>query len=272
MIEVEAAGVGGWDDIVRSGLWSVGLTPPMALGVEVAGTVAAVGSKVAGLRPGDEVLGHPFPLRHQGCWAQRVVVDADLVVSKPRGVAWETAAAVPVPALTAEQVVSESLEVAENETLLVHGAGGTTAGLVVQLAAMRGARVIATAGPLSAARVRQAGAVEAVDYHGTSWPDRVRELAGGVGVDTAPNAVPGASAETILAVREGGRMATITGDPQPAGRGQRRRRPRAPGLHPARDAVCTAERGQADPAARRPSGMATLLRGPPVTSDGASGT
>jgi NADPH:quinone reductase-like Zn-dependent oxidoreductase len=60
-------------------------------------------------------------------------------------VAWETAAAFPVPALTAEQVLSESLEGAENETLLVHGAGGTTGWLGVQLAAMRGARVIATA-------------------------------------------------------------------------------------------------------------------------------
>lgn len=219
VLEVEAAGVGNWDDIVRSGAWDVGLTPPMALGVEVAGTVVAVGSDVLDFRPGDEVLGHPLPLRHQGCWARRVVVDADLVVAKPPDVPWETAAAFPVPVLTAEQALSEPLRIAENETLLVHGAGSATGGLAVQLAALRGARVIATAGPASAARVVRAGAAEVVDYHDPSWPDRVREWAGGTGVDAALNAVSGGSADAVLAVREGGRLATITGDPPPAGRG-----------------------------------------------------
>ncbi|MEV6904993.1 NADP-dependent oxidoreductase [Amycolatopsis sp. NPDC051372] len=219
VLEVETAGVGNWDDIVRAGAWNVGLTPPMALGVEVAGTVVAVGSQVTDLRVGDEVLGHPLQLRHQGCWAERVVVDAGLVVLKPRGVSWEQAAAFPVPALTAEQVISESLEVVESETLLVHGAGGTTGGLLVQLAALRGVRVIATAGPSSAVRVAQGGAAEIVDYHDARWPDRVRELTGGVGVDAAVNTVPGGSADAVLALREGGQMATITGDPPAAERG-----------------------------------------------------
>ncbi|RSD09231.1 NADP-dependent oxidoreductase [Amycolatopsis eburnea] len=219
VLDVAAAGVGNWDDIVRSGGWDVGLTPPMALGVEVAGTVVAVGSGVTGFRPGDEVLGHPLPLRHQGCWAERVVVDADLIVAKPPNVPWETAAAFPVPALTAEQALSESLRVAENETLLVHGAGGATGGLAVQLAVLRGARVIATAGPASADRVARSGAVEVVDYRDRSWPDQVRKWSGGAGVDTALNAVPGGSADAVRAVRESGRLATITGDPRSAGWG-----------------------------------------------------
>jgi NADPH:quinone reductase-like Zn-dependent oxidoreductase len=219
VIEVAAAGVGNWDDIVRTGAWNVGLTPPMALGVEVAGTVIAVGSRVTGLRQGDEVLGHPLQLRQQGCWAERVVVDADLVVKMPLGLSWEVAAAFPVPALTAEQVLAESLKLAEGETLLVHGAGGTTGGLIVQLAVLRGARVIATAGPSSADRTAQAGAAEVIDYHDSGWPERVRELTGDVGVDAAVNTVRGGSTDTVLAVRDGGRMATITGDPPADGRG-----------------------------------------------------
>jgi NADPH:quinone reductase-like Zn-dependent oxidoreductase len=219
VIEVAAAGVGNWDDIVRTGAWNVGLTPPMALGVEVAGTVTAVGSRVTGIRQGDEVLGHPLQLREQGCWAERVVVDADLVVKKPLGVSWEVAAAFPVPALTAEQVLADALKLAEGETLLVHGAGGTTGGLIVQLAALRGAGVIATAGPSSADRTAQGGAAEVIDYHDSGWPERVRELTGGVGVDAAVNTVRGGGTDTILAVRDGGRMATITGDPPAGGRG-----------------------------------------------------
>ncbi|GAA3063109.1 NADP-dependent oxidoreductase [Pseudonocardia yunnanensis] len=219
VIEVAAAGVGNWDDIVRTGAWNVGLTPPMALGVEVAGTVIAVGSRVTGLRQGDEVLGHPLQLREQGCWAEYVVVDAALVVRKPLGVSWEVAAAFPVPALTAQQVLADSLKLAEGETLLVHGAGGTTGGLIVQLAALRGARVIATAGPSSVDRTAQAGAAEVLDYHDSGWPERVRELTGGVGVDAAVNTVRGGSTDTVLAVRDGGRMATITGDPPADDRG-----------------------------------------------------
>jgi NADPH:quinone reductase-like Zn-dependent oxidoreductase len=219
VIEVAAAGVGNWDDIVRTGAWNVGLTPPMALGVEVAGTVIAVGSRVTGLRQGDEVLGHPLQLREQGCWAEYVVVDAALVVRKPLGVSWEVAAAFPVPALTAQQVLADSLKLAEGETLLVHGAGGTTGGLIVQLAALRGARVIATAGPSSADRTAQAGAAEVLDYHDCRWPERVRELTGGVGVDAAVNTVRSGSTDTVLAVRDGGRMATITGDPPADDRG-----------------------------------------------------
>jgi NADPH:quinone reductase-like Zn-dependent oxidoreductase len=219
VIEIAAAGVGNWDDIVRTGAWNVGLTPPMALGVEVSGTVTAVGSRVTGLRQGDEVLGHPLQLREQGCWAERVVVDADLVVKKPLGVSWEVAAAFPVPALTAQQVLADSLKLTEGQTLLVHGAGGTTGGLIVQLAALRGARVIATAGPSSADRTAQAGAAEVIDYHDSRWPERVRELTGGVGVDAAVNTVRGGSTDTILAVRDGGRMATITGDPPADDRG-----------------------------------------------------
>jgi len=144
VVEVAAAGVGNWDELVRTGEWKLGREAPMALGVEVAGTVIGVGSEVTGLKPGDEVLGHPLQLREQGCWAQRIVVDAGLMVGKPAGVSWAVADAFPVPALTAEQVLSESLELAEGDSVLVHGAGGTTGGLIVRLAALRGARVIAT--------------------------------------------------------------------------------------------------------------------------------
>jgi NADPH:quinone reductase-like Zn-dependent oxidoreductase len=146
-------------------------------------------------------------------------VDAGLVVRKPPGVSWEVAAAFPVPALTAAQVLADSLKLAQGETLLVHGAGGTTGGLIVRLAALRGARVIATAGPSSAARTARAGAAEVLDYHDSGWPERVRELTGGVGVDAAVNTVRGGSADTVLAVCDGGRMATITGDPPEGIRG-----------------------------------------------------
>src|SRR3954452_13720440 len=145
LIEVKAAGVGNWEEFVRSGGWAVGRVPPLALGVEAAGEVVAVGPDVEWPAAGAAVMTHPLPLPYQGCWADRVVAPAQLVAEKPNNASWAEAAAFPVPALTAEQVVSEALDVQPGETILVNGAGGVTGGMIVELAADRSARVIATA-------------------------------------------------------------------------------------------------------------------------------
>jgi NADPH:quinone reductase-like Zn-dependent oxidoreductase len=220
VIAVRAAGVGNWDEIVRVGGWDVGRRPPLVLGVEAAGVVAAVGEEVTSLAPGDEVLTHPVPLRHQGAWAERLLAPAALVARKPDAVPWETAAAFPVPALTADQALSEVAPAPAGEWVLVHGAGGVTGGLVVQLAIMRGATVVATAGPASAARVRGYGATAVFDYHDPSWPDRARALSPrGRGVGAAVNTARGGAAAALEAVVDGGRLATITGDPPRPERG-----------------------------------------------------
>lgn len=220
VISVRAAGVGNWDEIVRVGDWDVGRKPQLALGVEAAGVVAAVGEEVTSFALGDEVLTHPVPLRHQGTWAQLLVSPAALVASKPAAVSWETAAAFPVPALTADQALSEAAPSPAGMSVLVHGAGGVTGGLVVQLAVARGATVVATAGPSSESRIRDYGARVVLDYHDPGWPARVREAAhGGRGVDAAVNAARGGAAGALQAVADGGRLATITGDPPTPQRG-----------------------------------------------------
>ena len=134
VISVHAAGVGSWDEIVRVGEWDVGRRPPLVLGVEAAGVVAAVGEDVTSFVPGDEVLTHPLPLRHQGAWAEWLVAPAALVAPKPAPVPWDGAAAFPVPALTADQALTEVAPAPAGEWVLVHGAGGVTGGLAVQLA------------------------------------------------------------------------------------------------------------------------------------------
>lgn len=219
LIRVAAAGVGNWDEIVRTGGWAVGASPPMALGVEAAGTVVAVGRTVTAWAPGDEVLTHPLPLRDQGTWAPTLLAPAGLLARKPAGVGWVAAAVFPVPALTAEQVLVEALRVRAGDRLLVHGAGGVTGGLLVALGAVRGAEVLATASPHSQHRVTALGARHVLDYHDESWPDRVRALTGGAGVAAAVNATPGGAARAIRAVADGGRLATITADAPVAARG-----------------------------------------------------
>jgi NADPH:quinone reductase-like Zn-dependent oxidoreductase len=219
LVQVEAAGVANWDEFVRTGGWDVGGRRPWALGVEAAGTVLAVGDAVADWSPGDEVMTHPLPLRDQGTWAPQLIAPAALLARKPAHVGWEVAAAFPVPALTAEQVIGEALAVRADEQLLVQGAGGVTGGLLVALGRLRGAQVIATAGPTSQQRVTALGAHHVIDYHDRDWPDEVRAITDGRGVGAAVNAVPGGAADAIRAVADDGRLATITSDPPPAERG-----------------------------------------------------
>ncbi|MGH3285514.1 MAG: quinone oxidoreductase family protein, partial [Streptosporangiaceae bacterium] len=171
LIEVRAAGIGNWDEIARNGGWDLGTRPPMALGVEAAGLVAAVGDRADGVRAGDRVTAHSVPLREQGAWAEQHIAAAGQVAVVPPGVPFDVAAALPVPALTADQVISDALGVRPGEAVLVHGAGGVTGGLLVQLAVHLGATVIATAGADSAGRVAALGAATGLDYHRPDWPE-----------------------------------------------------------------------------------------------------
>lgn len=217
LIEVTACGVGNWDEFARTGDWDLGRLPPMALGVEAAGTVAEAGDQVRGVKPGDRVTCHSVPLRDQGAWSGQHVAAAGHVAVLPPEVPFDAAAALPVPALTADQTISDELAVRAGQTILVHGAGGVTGGMLVQLAAHRGATVIATASPDSARRVVTLGASVVLDYHEPDWPERVRAMTGGV--DAAANAARGGSAESVRAVRDGGLLATTTADLPAAERG-----------------------------------------------------
>jgi NADPH:quinone reductase-like Zn-dependent oxidoreductase len=191
----------------------------MALGVEAAGTVLAAGQEVSEWAPGDAVMTHPVPLRDQGTWAPRLIAPAGLLARKPHNASWEAAAAFPVPALTAEQVLGDALDIQAGEQLLVNGAGGITGGLLITLAVLRGAQVIATAGPSSRQRVSALGAHHIIDYHNQDWPEQVRAITGRRGVAAAANAAPGGAASAIRAVADGGRLATITSDPPGEQRG-----------------------------------------------------
>ena len=216
LIRVIAAGVGPWDELVRRGEWDIGLSPPMAIGVEAAGVVQDIGDRVTGLSIGEPVMTHSLALRGQGAWAEYFVVAAVHLAGVPADVPLEVAAALPVPGLTADQVLRDALRLPDvrGASLLVHG-GGVTGTVLVHLAVQLGAEVIVTAGAHSAARL---SAVATVVDPTADWPEQVRRLTGGHGVDLAVNAVPRGAARTLTAVRDGGTLATITADLPPTER------------------------------------------------------
>ena len=219
LIDVKAAGAANWDDIVRSGGWAIGIKPPMALGVEASGVVRKIGSAVKRFHVDDKVMTHPVPLRQQGAWAQHLVAPESTVAAKPSEMSWEVAGVLPVPALTAGQVLNRAAAVRPGEVVLVNGGGGVTGGVIVAVAAALGGRVIATASSESAEKLRDYGADFVLDYRQQNWKDEVLRLTGGSGVSVAVNAVRLAAATLIPLVADGGRLATITGDPPESQRG-----------------------------------------------------
>ena len=130
--------------------------------------VDALGEDVQDVQVGDEVLGWA----DTGSYAEYAL--ATTVAPKPAGLDWQHAAALPVASETAERVL-DLLGVTEGETVLMHGAAGAVGTLAVQLAAARGARVIATAGPANQDYLAALGATPTV--YGEGLVERVRALA-----------------------------------------------------------------------------------------------
>jgi NADPH:quinone reductase-like Zn-dependent oxidoreductase len=144
---------------------------PVALphipGIDVAGTVDAVGEGVGDLEVGDEVIGF-LPMLADGAAAEYVVAPAEILAPAPSSIPLVDAGALPSVGLTAWQALFVHGKLAAGQRVLIDGAGGAVGGYAVQLAKMAGAHVIATASPRSSERVRTAGADEIIDHTITS--------------------------------------------------------------------------------------------------------
>ncbi len=174
---------------------------PHVPGIDVAGTVDAVGVDVTSRRVGDRVIGF-LPMVADGSAADYVVAPAQILAEAPTTIPLADAAALPSVGLTAWQSLFEHADVRAGQRLLIHGAGGAVGGYAVQLAKRAGAHVIATASPRSTERVRRAGADEIIDHTTTSIAEALS-----LPLDVVLNLAPVASAElNTLArlVRAGG--------------------------------------------------------------------
>ena len=155
LVNVKAAGVNALDYKVRQGVVrdAFPLKLPCTLGVELSGVVAEVGAGVLIHRPGDRVMGW---LAGFGAYADYVVVDAAKLAHTPRGLDDVQAAAIPLAALAAWQLIYRTSGLRAGQTVLIHGASGAVGTLAVQFAKAVGANVLAVAsGDKVTARVRR---------------------------------------------------------------------------------------------------------------------
>jgi NADPH:quinone reductase-like Zn-dependent oxidoreductase len=201
-VRVRAAGVNPLDGKIRSGAMEAAFPTalPAIPGLELAGTVDALGGGVQDVRVGDEVLGWS----DTGSYAEYAL--ATTVAPKPAGLDWRHAVALPVAGETAGRVL-DLLGVTAGETLLVHGAAGAVGTLAVQLAAARGVRVVGTAGAANQEYVASLGATATT--YGEGLVERVRALAPD-GVDAVFDVAGKGALEDSITLRGGtSRIVTI---------------------------------------------------------------
>ncbi|MEE2638780.1 MAG: NAD(P)H-quinone oxidoreductase [Acidobacteriota bacterium] len=180
LVRVAAAGVNRADTMQRRGNYP---PPPGAsdvLGLEVSGTVAAVGDAVPQWQVGDAVCA----LLAGGGYAEYCAVPAPQCLPIPDGIGLVDAAALPEVALTVWTNVFERARLRAGETLLVHGGSSGIGTMAIQLATALGSRVLVTAGSAEKCRVCESlGASRAINYRETDFVEAARQAVGLSGID-----------------------------------------------------------------------------------------
>jgi NADPH:quinone reductase len=184
LVKVAVSGVNFIDIYHRKGLYKLPL--PAVLGTEGAGTVEAAGEGVKDFKPGDRVAW----TMARGSYAEYSVVPASALVHVPEHISLRDAAASMLQGMTAHYLTHSTFPLEKGQTALVHAAAGGTGRLIVQMAKLRGARVIATAGSAAKGKVaREAGADEVILYSEADFLAEVKRLTGGAGVDVVYDGV-----------------------------------------------------------------------------------
>jgi NADPH:quinone reductase-like Zn-dependent oxidoreductase len=212
LVRVVSAGINPVDAKTRAGGGMAGVLgePPFILGWDVSGVVEEIGFGVHTLKVGDEVYGMPWFPRQAGGFAEYVTAPSRHFARKPSTVDHDAAAAVPLAALTAWQILHDAVGIQAGHRVLVHAAAGGVGHFAVQFAKAAGAYVIGTASAAKHEWLRGIGADEVIDYR----TDRFEEKTGDV--DTVVDLIGGENAVRSVAVlKPGGTVVAVPGGVPP---------------------------------------------------------
>lgn len=183
-VQVKAAGVNFIDTYHRRGWYPI--PAPFTPGVEAAGVVDAVGDGVSGFSVGDRVA---YGLTI-GSYAEYSLVDAGVAVPLPADVTFEEGAAAMIQGMTAHYLACSTYPLQPTDTCLIHAAAGGTGALLVQIAKIRGARVIGTVSTAEKEAIaRECGADEVIRYTEKDFEEEVKRLTDGAGVNVVYDSV-----------------------------------------------------------------------------------
>lgn len=200
LVKIAASGVNPVDIKIRTLAPAFAPELPGVLGMDMAGTVEAVGGGVTDLAPGDEVWGCAGGLKGlPGTLAEYLAVDARLVGKKPAKLSMRQAASLPLVTITAWMALHERIRLLEDMHVLVHGGTGGVGHAAIQLAKAAGARVATTVSTKAKAEKATAlGADETILYKDESVADYVSRLTGGKGFDAVFDTVGGATLDASI--------------------------------------------------------------------------
>jgi NADPH2:quinone reductase len=212
LVRIAASSVNPLDTKIHVGAAEHAHHPlPAILGMDLAGTVEAVGSAVSGFRPGDEVYGMTGGVGGlQGTLAEYAAVDADLLAAKPANLSMREAAALPLAVITAWEGLVDRMAVGAGHTALVQGGAGGVGHVAVQIARALGAKTFATGSTHSRAIIERLGATFIDRTEPVS--DYVLRLTGGRGFDRVYDTVGGAALDASFeAVQRFGHVVSCLG-------------------------------------------------------------
>ena len=212
LVRIAASGTNPLDAKIHRGEAAHAQHPlPAVLGIDLAGTVEALGKGVTRLNRGDEVYGMTGGVGgHQGSLAEYAAVDADLLALKPANLTMRETAALPLVFITAWEGLVDRAKVGAGQTVLVLGGAGGVGGMAVQIAKASGARVSATGSASSRGVIERFGA----QFVDRSEPIAalVARLTGGRGFDLVYDTVGGAALDGAFeAVRRFGHVVSCLG-------------------------------------------------------------
>lgn len=207
LVRVGWAGVNRPDVIQRLGLYPPPPGAPATPGLEIAGTIAALGEGVDTLQPGQKVCA----LVPGGGYAEYCIADARHCLPVPAGLTMAEAAALPETLFTVWHNVFERGWVKEGETILVHGGTSGIGTMAIALCGLFGVTVIVTCGGADkCARALELGAAHAIDYKAQDFVAEVARITEGRGVDMVLDMVAGDYvARNLRCLAEDGRHVTI---------------------------------------------------------------
>lgn len=195
VVSVKAASLNFLDTLIIQGKYQVKPPVPFSPGSECAGIVKTVGEGVAGIRPGDRVMGATT----YGSFAEEVKTEASRMVPIPAGMDFTIASAFVLTYGTSDHALSDRAGLKPGETLLVLGAAGGVGLAAVEIGRALGAHVIACASSEEKLAVcRRHGAETTINYATEDLRERIKALTNGRGVDVVYDAVGGQYSEPAL--------------------------------------------------------------------------
>ena len=209
LVDIRAASINPLDKLVRNGEFKqlIKYQRPFVLGHDLSGVITKVGADVRDFKVGDEVYARPRDLRI-GAFAEQIAIDTEDIALKPASLSFEEAAAVPLVALAAWQVLVEVADVQPGQKVLVHAGAGGLGSTVIQVAKHLGAHVATTSHTNDVDRVRALGADEVIDFTQHDFADLLS------GYDVVLDSLGPASLEKSLTIlKPGGLAISVVGPP-----------------------------------------------------------